>query len=432
MERDAVVRPDRLHVDAERLAQLRRDGHRPGCVHAPAERREDADAPVADLVAEALDDDRAVGRDDAGRALLLAQELDEVPRGAIVEPLDGRLVLGEQLARELPDRGAELVRPPHSLALPERDRAGNARRRRDEHSVARDVVDAPGRRAEHDHLAGARLVHHLLVELADAPAAVGDEGAEEPAVGNRSGVRDRETARAFAPADDACGAIPDDARPQLRELVRWIAAREHVEDVLELDAREICERIRATHEAVQLVDLDLLVRAHRDDLLRKNVQRIPRYLRLLDRARAHALQHDRGLEQVGPELREDAALRHGVERVPRAADALQAARHGLRRLHLDDEVDGTHVDAELERRGGDETRDAPGLQVLLDDDALLARERSMVRARHLLLRELVQTEREPLGRSEEHTSELQSPVHLVCRPLLEKTKRAKSAVFWAR
>src|SRR5690348_17605028 len=33
-----------------------------------------------------------------------------------------------------------------------------------------------------------------------------------------------------------------------------------------------------------------------------------------------------------------------------------------------------------------------------------------------------------LGRSEEHTSELQSPVHLVCRLLLEKKKRAARAV----
>src|SRR6266487_6957913 len=33
--------------------------------------------------------------------------------------------------------------------------------------------------------------------------------------------------------------------------------------------------------------------------------------------------------------------------------------------------------------------------------------------------------REP-GRSEEHTSELQSPVHLVCRLLLEKKKKASS------
>src|SRR5690348_17533391 len=30
-----------------------------------------------------------------------------------------------------------------------------------------------------------------------------------------------------------------------------------------------------------------------------------------------------------------------------------------------------------------------------------------------------------LGRSEEHTSELQSPVHLVCRLLLEKKKKQK-------
>src|SRR5438876_7349921 len=32
----------------------------------------------------------------------------------------------------------------------------------------------------------------------------------------------------------------------------------------------------------------------------------------------------------------------------------------------------------------------------------------------------------PAGRSEEHTSELQSPVHLVCRLLLEKKKKKKT------
>src|SRR5690348_17583343 len=32
------------------------------------------------------------------------------------------------------------------------------------------------------------------------------------------------------------------------------------------------------------------------------------------------------------------------------------------------------------------------------------------------------------GRSEEHTSELQSPVHLVCRPLLEKKKLVRYAL----
>ena len=57
VERDSVVRPERLHVEVERVAEPRAQRHRPRRVHAPAERREDAHAPVADLVAEALDDD---------------------------------------------------------------------------------------------------------------------------------------------------------------------------------------------------------------------------------------------------------------------------------------------------------------------------------------------------------------------------------------
>ena len=59
---------------------------------------------------------------------------------------------------------------------------------------------------------------------------------------------------------------------------------------------------------------------------------------------------------------------------PGAPDALEAARHRLRALDLDDEVDGAHVDPELEARGRDEARDAARLQVLLDQDPLLARQ----------------------------------------------------------
>ena len=106
------------------------DRHRPRRVHPGAERREDAHAPVADLVAEALDNDGAVGGHGAGRVLLVAQEGDQVLRGLLVErmllgqPLEG-LLLGQrrQLARGLADRLAELVRPAGPLALPERDQA---------------------------------------------------------------------------------------------------------------------------------------------------------------------------------------------------------------------------------------------------------------------------------------------------------------------
>ena len=101
----------------------------------------------------------------------------------------------------------------------------------------------------------------------------------------------------------------------------------------------------------------------------------------LDLAGAHELADDRALEQVGAELREDPALADVADVVAGAADALQAAGDGLRRLDLQDEVDGAHVDAELQRRGRHEAGQLAGLQQLLDDGALLARERAVVGAR---------------------------------------------------
>jgi hypothetical protein len=83
--------------------------------------------------------------------------------------------------------------------------------------------------------------------------------------------------------------------------------------------------------------------------------------------------------------------------VPGPPHPLQAAGDRLRALDLDHEVDGAHVDPELERRGGDETRDPPGLQQLLHLHTLLARERAVVGAGQLLFGELVQAERETLG-----------------------------------
>ena len=52
----------------------------------------------------------------------------------------------------------------------------------------------------------------------------------------------------------------------------------------------------------------------------------------------------------------------------------------LGRLDLEHEVHGAHVDAQLERRGGHEARQLARLQQVLDHQALLARERAVVRA----------------------------------------------------
>ena len=144
---------------------------------AAPERRQDAEAPVADLVAEALDDDCTIRGENAGSRLLVAEEGDQVLGRPLVErvlgdePGPGPLVVErDQLAGGAADFATELVGSTDPLALPERHQPGDAGCRRDEHPVARDLLDPPSRGAEEEGLSLAGLVDHLLVELAD-PAA---------------------------------------------------------------------------------------------------------------------------------------------------------------------------------------------------------------------------------------------------------------------
>ena len=67
-------------------------------------------------------------------------------------------------------------------------------------AVVGDLDDAPARRAEREDVVDARLVDHLLVELADAGVLrlARDEDAEQAAVGDRAAARDRDPLRARA------------------------------------------------------------------------------------------------------------------------------------------------------------------------------------------------------------------------------------------
>ena len=121
----------------------------------------------------------------------------------------------------------------------------------------------------------------------------------------------------------------------------------------------------------------------------------------------HPIDDDRGLEEIAAVLREHLAAARLADLMTRTADALQPARHRAGRLDLDDEVDGAHVDAELEAARRDDRPERAGLELVLDDDALLARERAVVRLDeilatlldHALLQgELVEAGRESLGR----------------------------------
>ena len=149
----------------------------------------------------------------AGRLALLAEVGDQVARGPLVERVvvaqarDGRGGLHRlHLAQEGADGAAQLDRPADRIAVPERHLARLARSRRDDHPVRLDLLDPPGRGAEQEGLPDPRLVDHLLVELADAPAAAprvvaGQEDAEQAAVRDRAAAGDGDDPRVVAAGD---------------------------------------------------------------------------------------------------------------------------------------------------------------------------------------------------------------------------------------
>ena len=187
--------------------------------------------------------------------------------------------MATQRAHELADVAAELQRTAGRVGLPERHLAGLARGRGDEHAVVRDLLDAPAGRAEQERLADAALEHHLFVELADARAGTvlaGEEDAVEPAVRNRAAVGDGDAPRALARGHDVLEPVPRQARPQVGEVVRRIAARQHVEHAFERAAAELGKRRGAAHGVEEAVDRPVIHRDHRDDLLRQDVERVAR------------------------------------------------------------------------------------------------------------------------------------------------------------
>ena len=114
-QHEAVVAPHGFGLDAAFGAQLRRRRHAPRRVYAAAERREDADAPIAELVAAALDHDVAIAGHASGGGGLILQVAHQVFGGAGVEAVlvdqarEGRGARHiEQFARHLADLAAEL------------------------------------------------------------------------------------------------------------------------------------------------------------------------------------------------------------------------------------------------------------------------------------------------------------------------------------
>ena len=143
----------------------------------------------------------------------------------------------------------------------------------------------------------------------------------------------------------ARGPVPDQPGPQPAEVLARVQAGQHVQHRVQHRPGQPAERRRPADDPLQLADLPVVHRGHRDDLLGQHVERVARHPQLLDLARVHPLGDHRRLHQVAVVLGEEHAARHVAHVVPGPPGPLQPAGHRRRRLDLDDQVDRAHVDA---------------------------------------------------------------------------------------
>mgnify|MGYP005856572387 CR=1 FL=1 len=143
------------------------------------------------------------------------------------------------------------------------------------------------------------------------------------------------------------------------------AVGEHREDLLELTCGEVAVWVGAAHEGEQVALRDLARGNLGDHLLRQHVERAPGHDHAVELSRPHGADGGGGLHELVPGERNDDALRGAGEPVARAADPLQqrGQRPGGPEVH--DEIHMPDIDAELERGGGDDHRQLPGLQAAL-------------------------------------------------------------------
>ena len=349
---DAVVGPDRLDLRPEPIGEARLDPERPRGVDPTAERRQQGQPPVPELVAEPLDHDPLVGRQGAGRFTLVLEVVQQVLGRPVVEvvvfaetivrclpALRTALQVALDLADERAERAAQLDRAADGVPLPERQLAGDAWGRRDSDPVVADVLDAPGAGTQDDHIPvhpGSQLVDHLFVELADAPTRRAGlalhEHAEQPPVGDGPAAGHGHDPGVAPTLDGVGDAVPHETRLELGELVGWICASEHAQHAVEDVASERLVRRRRRDGPEQVVAGPSIHDGHGDDLLGEDIERVARDARLLDLTLVHAPRDDRDLEQVAAVLREDDALARGADLVPGSADALETAGDARRRF----------------------------------------------------------------------------------------------------
>ncbi len=274
---------------------------------------------------------------------------------------------------------AELHVTPHGVASPEGECLLRALGGLDEHVAVGDSRDPPDLVSEHEDFTDPALPHELLVELADAGAVLGTAKLVVPAVGYGSPRVVEQARHPGAGGRDAGDAIDRDPRLELPHACGAVLPGEEVDDRIELLAGELGVGVDAPDEIEELIEIVRLHGDHREKYLGEHVEGLSHRGNGLDIPLHGGAGGDDGIKAIAAEEGIHARAARGADLMPRATGHLQAGGNREGRLREDHLVYGADVDAELERRGGDDGLELPASHLLLHEPAHLAGKRSVVR-----------------------------------------------------
>ena len=392
-ENDVVLGGRRLELEVEAPAEALAKGQPERPVDPPPDRGVDDELHPPRLVEEALDDEVGGRRHDPKRGLPGREVVHELtrrllrkagfsrrPAGGSLDPVRDPVPAPDEAPDGLPQprhRLREGVGPGRRLADPERDGRGLAPRVLDPDPVRLDPEDAPGVKTELEDVPGQGLDREVLVEGADHGAGRLEDHRVVGVLRDRPRVREGGHPRPPPGPEPAVHPVPVDERPAAPPP-RGEAGGEHVDHRLERLVIEGPVRPGAPDEGEQLTGLPFASRDLGHDLLREDVEGTLGQGEGVELSPAHGVEEGRALHEVVAAQGEEASLRGRLDPMPGAADPLQEGRDVAGRAELADEVDVADVDAELERRGGDEEGEGAALEALLGLEPPLAREAPVV------------------------------------------------------
>src|SRR5579883_567254 len=358
---------------------------------------------AAGFVEEPLGNDGTLRRDDAEHrfaganvryrlvgtgAVQRAFALQPLLRRRVVARVD-RIAHGAELARKL-DRAAQ------AFAVPKRNRRRRPMRVLHPHDAGFDAPHLPRIGSEQEDVAGHAFDGKILVEGTDDVAFRLDDDVVVRSIGDGAAARDSGQPRAAAGSQPSVDAVVVQERAAAPARGRD-AVGQHRNHLVEIPALEVFIAEGAPHRRVELVDFPFVLRARRYDLLRENVERRARYGDRIELGAPNCANERRRLEQLVARRDVDHAFRLGADPMPGTTDALQCNPDRSRRAQLNDEIDGSDVDAQLQRSGGDDGAQLTAAQRPLYLKARLAGETAVVRHDETVAQAFVERERNALA-----------------------------------